>query len=185
MVPKSFQPRRFVRYQWLRLIRVQGDPYVLARGVSIGAFVGMTPTIPFHTVMILFLTPLLRGNLVTALCASLLVSNPLTIPVQYYLSWWIGSLLFPGQASWEIVRVLMSELLHTGLFGGLHVWASFGSGIVVPLLAGGLAVAAPVAIGGYFLALYLYFLRQRRRMKALLSQYSALEGSSKGDSRRQ
>ncbi|MEA1867995.1 MAG: DUF2062 domain-containing protein, partial [Thermodesulfobacteriota bacterium] len=48
---KGSSPGRTVRYQWLRLVRLRGDPFVLARGIAIGTFIGLTPTIPFHTIL--------------------------------------------------------------------------------------------------------------------------------------
>ena len=173
---RPFNPRRFVRYYWLRLLRVKGDPYTLARGVFVGSFVGATPTIPFHTAAILVLSPLLRANLITAFCANWLVSNPVTIPLEYYLSWKLGTLLVPGCAPWSHVKAAMLRLLHSGLFGGIEVWASLGRDIILPLLVGGLVVGLVVGAVCYLLALYAYFARQRRRMKALLARYAALSG---------
>lgn len=179
---KPFRPQRLLRYHWLRLLRVKGDPYALARGVFIGTFVGVTPTIPFHTAAILLLAPLIRGNLISAFLANWIVSNPVSIPIEYYLSWKIGSLLVTSNASWVHVKGAMAALLHSGIFGGLEVWSSLGRDIVLPLLAGGVVVALPVAVASYFLFLYAYFMRQRRRMKALLARYQALQGdTSRGD----
>ena len=93
----KLEPRRTARYYYLRFIRLKGDPSVLARGVAVGTFIGITPTIPFHTVMALGLSFILRGSKVAALLATFLVSNPLTFFPQYYLSWQIGNWLLPGK----------------------------------------------------------------------------------------
>ncbi len=147
---------------------------MLVRVVLVGLFVCCTPTIPFHTVLILVLAPIVRGNLVTALASSILVSNPLTIPLQYYLSWKIGSFLFPVHVSWPYVKGLTSQLLHAGIFRAMDIWSSVGLEIVVPLIVGGVILAFPLAVAGYFMSLYLYYLRQRRRIRAILASYDRL-----------
>ena len=82
----KIEPRRASRYYYLKFIRLRGNPGVLARGVAVGTFVGITPTIPFHTVLALFLAFILRGSKIAALLTSVLISNPLTFLLQYYLS---------------------------------------------------------------------------------------------------
>jgi uncharacterized protein (DUF2062 family) len=82
----KFQPGRTAKYYYLRFLRLRGKPGELARGVAIGIFVGITPTIPFHTILALILAMILRGSKIAALLATVLVSNPLTFVSQkYYL----------------------------------------------------------------------------------------------------
>ena len=49
--------KRTLRYHWLKFLRLQDDPRKLAWGMALGIFIGITPTIPFHFVSILFLAP--------------------------------------------------------------------------------------------------------------------------------
>ncbi len=84
--------KRFFRYHYLRFKRLKGDPHTLAKGVAIGVFIGVTPTIPLHTILILALCFFMGGNAVAAVLSSMVVSNPLTFFIQYFLSWWVGSL---------------------------------------------------------------------------------------------
>jgi len=74
--------RRVLRYQWLKLLRLQEDPRKIAWGMALGVFVGVTPTIPFHTVIALSLAALLRVSPVTAFIG-IQVGNPLTVPAFY------------------------------------------------------------------------------------------------------
>ncbi|MBW2465955.1 MAG: DUF2062 domain-containing protein, partial [Deltaproteobacteria bacterium] len=97
----KLEPRRAARYYYLRFIRLRGEPSVLARGIAVGTFIGITPTIPFHTILALLFSFILRGSKVAALLASVLVSNPLTFFPQYYFSWKIGNWFTPGNHSWE------------------------------------------------------------------------------------
>ena len=80
----KFQPLRASKYYYLRFIRLRGKPSVLARGVAVGIFIGITPTIPFHTILALIFAYVLRGSKIAALLATFLVSNPLTFFLQYY-----------------------------------------------------------------------------------------------------
>ncbi len=110
--PMKLDPKRTARYYYLKFIRLKGEPCVLARGIAIGTFIGITPTIPFHSVMALALAFLLRGSKVAALLATFVVSNPLTFFPQYYLSWHIGNRLLPGKHSWGDVSELINLVVN-------------------------------------------------------------------------
>src|SRR3982751_3961326 len=61
------------------------DRESVARGVAIGLFSGIVPIIPFQTILAIFLSIFLRGNLAIAFLVSW-VSNPLTIiPLTYFM----------------------------------------------------------------------------------------------------
>ncbi|MEN8231610.1 MAG: DUF2062 domain-containing protein, partial [Thermodesulfobacteriota bacterium] len=114
----KLEPRRAARYYYLRFIRLRGHPSVLARGVAVGTFIGITPTIPFHTILTLFFAFILRGSKVTALLAAVVVSNPLTFFLQYYFSWKIGNWFTPADHSWGEVESLLEAIISGGNFGG-------------------------------------------------------------------
>jgi len=144
--------RRLLRYYWLRLIRLRGDPRKLALGMALGVFVGITPTVPFHMVAVLTLAPLLRVSMVTAYLG-IWIMNPLTIVPLYLLAYEVGRfLLFP-----EGVLVLPEvwtwrAALEVLWRGGLA------------LQVGGVLIALPPAVASYFLTLWaLRRQRQRRR----------------------
>jgi uncharacterized protein (DUF2062 family) len=165
---KGISPGRTVRYQWLRLVRLRGDPFVLARGIAIGTFIGFTPTIPFHTILIIFFCVVGRGHLLAGLIASLLVSNPLTIPLQYYISWKVGTILTGSSLSWEQVKYLMGIAHDVNIFEALRLIYVDSFRLMVSVLLGGIVFSLPIAITAYFSALYLYICRQKRRINRLL-----------------
>lgn len=169
-IDKKTGPLRAFRYYWLRLWRLQGNPFILARGIGIGAFVGMTPTIPFHTGITLFLCAILKGNIVAAIIANWIVSNPLTIPVQYYLAWKIGTWLTSIQISWDQVCLMLQQLQHAEFIAAFHLLFVKFSKIIYCLVAGGIVLSVPVGIFCYFISLYLYLLRQKRRQQRFLKQ---------------
>ena len=50
-----------------RIRQMNGDPHYVALGMAIGVFVAVTPTIPFHTVLAIGLSILLRGSKAAAI----------------------------------------------------------------------------------------------------------------------
>jgi uncharacterized protein (DUF2062 family) len=78
--------REFVR----KLQELRGRPRDLSLGIAIGVFVGITPTIPLHTVLAVALAAALRGSKLGA-ALGVWVANPLTIPIFYYGSYRLGS----------------------------------------------------------------------------------------------
>lgn len=165
---KGINPGRTVRYQWLRLVRLKGDPFVLARGVAIGTFIGLTPTIPFHTILIIFFCVVGRGHLLAGLIVSLLASNPITIPLQYYISWQVGTILTGSSFSWEQVKYLMSIAHDVNIFEAVRLIYVDSFKLMVSVLLGGIVFSLPFAIIAYFSALRLYIRYQNKRMNRLL-----------------
>jgi len=165
---KGIGPGRTVRYQWLRLVRLRGDPFVLARGIAIGTFIGLTPTIPFHTILTIFFCAVARGHLVAGIVVSLLVSNPFTIPLQYYISWKVGTILTGSSLSWEHVKDLMGLARDKSMFEAVKLIYINSFRSMISVLLGGIVFSLPFAIASYFSALYLYIQRQKRRMNRLL-----------------
>lgn len=166
----KFQPRRLTRYYYLRFLRLKGDPHSIARGVGIGIFIGITPTIPFHTVALLIMAPLCRANFIAAFTASASMCNPLTYFPQYYLSWLIGNFLTPRDLSWERISAVMEIVLSDAGYGEiLHSLSTLGMDTVIILLLGGVVLATPPAILAYFASLRFFIaLRDKKRAKHIL-----------------
>ena len=166
----KFQPLRATKYYYLRFIRLRGQPSVLARGVAAGTFIGITPTIPFHTILALTLAYIIRGSKIAALLATVLFSNPLTFFLQYYLSFRIGKWLTPSNISWEKMTELMEALS-----SGAHFKESFvalghmGLEALIVILIGGSILAIPFTVAMYVLS-FLFFrsLQQKRRERHIL-----------------
>ena len=158
------------RYYYLRFIRLKGDPHFLALGASIGVFIGITPTIPLHTIAILAATLLTRSSFVAGLITSLMVCNPLTYIPQYYFSLKIGNIFTPYHLDWLDVRNLLDILLSNISFSHkIHATAALGYEFIMVMLVGGCILAAPFAIASYY-STFLFFvkLRKKRREKQIL-----------------
>ena len=92
----------------IRIRDLQGNPQYVATGMAIGIFVAVTPTIPFHTALALALAFIFKGSKAAAVIG-VWFSNPLTIPVLYYGSYKIGTLLLRDSVPHDIHFESISE----------------------------------------------------------------------------
>lgn len=159
------------KYYFLRLLRLRGTPHSIALGAAIGIFIGITPTIPFHTVAILALTVVTRSSFLAGFISSVLVCNPLTYVPQYFLSLAIGNIFTPYHLSWDrIKQVLDIVLSDAALQTRISTLLSLGYEAVTVMLVGGTVLALPFAVAGYYLIHYLVVtFRKKRRAKHILS----------------
>lgn len=163
-------PIRLVRYYYLKFLRLQGDPRSLARGVAIGIFIGITPTVPLHTVLILSLCLLFRASKVAGILASIIVSNPLTFFLQYYLSWRVGTVIFPGLLSWQRLQEVMAVLSSgssgfSGFKSSLAAIGSLGLDAITVVVVGGTLLALPFTALSYYYSLKLFTRLRNKRSK--------------------
>ncbi len=157
---------RTIRYYWLKLLRLQGDPKFLARGVAIGVFICLTPTIPLHTTLTLLFCAMLSASPVAGVIATWIISNPLTIPLQYYLAWRIGTWVTGNKLSWEHVQLMLHNLEKAGFIHGAEMMLKTSMDLIWTMLVGGVILALPIAIISYFLALKAYrHVRQKKQQK--------------------
>ena len=93
--------------------------YALARGVAVGIFIGLTPTVGIQTLLMLAASLTFRANFPAAFIVSF-VSNPFTMAPLYYgfnrlgqwmLSWIPFKLELAEQLSGEIARETLALLL--------------------------------------------------------------------------
>jgi uncharacterized protein (DUF2062 family) len=164
-------PKRSAKYYYLKFMRQKGDPQSLALGTAIGVFIGITPTMPLHTILIILITLVTRTSIITAMLGSFLVCNPITYVPQYYLSTIIGNALTPYELTWTRIKEVLDILLqHPGLQQSMEVLAGLGYEAVIVLIVGGTALALPFTIASYFLSLRLFVkIRQKREQRHLLN----------------
>ena len=162
----KLEPHRASRYYYLKFLRLKGDASVLARGVAVGTFIGITPIIPFHAILALFFAFILRGSKVTALLATVIVSNPLTFFLQYYFSWKVGNWFTPADHSWKEVEILLEAIVNGGNFGGkLAALGEIGFDSLILLISGGVILAVPFTIASYLLSYLLFKSIHKKRLE--------------------
>lgn len=171
--------RRFFRYYYLRFIRLQGDPREIARGIAIGVFIGITPTIPLHTILILAIALLLRAGKIAGVLASYVVSNPFTFFFQYYFSWRIGTLILPYDLSWERIQSVMAVISgHAGFKSSMQALGLLGSEAILVMLSGGILLALPFTIASYIASLYFFThlrKKKKKRIAEIIQKYESPE----------
>ncbi|MBW6521533.1 MAG: DUF2062 domain-containing protein [Desulfoarculaceae bacterium] len=164
--------KRRAKYFYLKFRRQEGDPRSLAFGTAIGVFIGFTPTVPLHTILIVLSSLVTRTSIITAMLANTLICNPFTYVPLYYLATTVGNILTPYELTWDrIEEALDLLLLHPGLPRSLEVFADLGYEAVIVLVVGGTVLALPCAIVSYFLSLHFFLkIRQKRRQKHTLTK---------------
>jgi uncharacterized protein len=166
----SIRFNRMAKYYYLRFRRLKGDPYALAFGTAIGVFVGLTPTMPLHTVSILILAFLTRTSAIAGILSSWLVCNPLTYIPIYYFSTVIGNAVTPYELNWDKIQTVVIALTSSdGITHSLQILAGLGFEALIVLLAGGCLLALPFTLVSYYISLYTFLkIRAKRQEKHVL-----------------
>jgi uncharacterized protein (DUF2062 family) len=141
-LPKLTKEMLSPLYWWQEFVRqlqeLRGRPRELSLGVAIGVFVGITPTIPLHTVLAVALAVSLRGSKLAA-ALGVWVANPLTIPIFYYGSYRLGTFVLG-----------MSELTLPTTYSVFSLM-KLGGHVTVAMLHGGVLLGILPAVLAYFL----------------------------------
>lgn len=158
------------KYYYLKLLRLKGSPHALSLGASIGVFIGITPTIPLHTLVILLLALLTRSSFIAGLITSWIVCNPLTYVPIYYFSLKIGNAVTPFTLNWEKIRLVLDSLLSdASLPDKFQVLINLGYEAIIVMLIGGTLLALPFGIASYYIFYYaIVKYRRKKREKQVL-----------------
>lgn len=116
------------------------DEFTLARGVAVGLFIGLTPTVGVQTLLILGAAVVLRANFPAAFIVSW-INNPLTFAPIYLGFYQLGD--------WLLRALPVRFRALTGVEAEI---ARDTSALVI----GSLVVAVPAALAGYVLFLYIW-----------------------------
>lgn len=135
--------------------RLQGEPRYIAMGMAIGVFIGITPTIPFHTLIALALAFVLKGSKPAA-AIGVWVANPLTIPIFYVGSFKVGTFLLNKPIPFDVRFESIKELMSLGLDVTLAMVAGGALLGIIP------AIVAYIVTYKFFSALHLK-VRQKRQ----------------------
>jgi uncharacterized protein (DUF2062 family) len=152
--------KRATRYWIIRVKRLNGDPHYVATGMAIGIFVGITPTIPFHTALAIAVAFLLRASKVAAVLG-VWCGNPLTIPFFYYWSYKIGVFVMGNPNHYNLKA-----------FNFFELWQN-GHDIAITMLLGGAILAVLPAVVSYVITLRMMIIQKRRKRKRRASEITA------------
>jgi len=113
-------------------------------GFALGLFVGMTPFMGFQTIIVLPLAALFKANKISA-AAAVWISNPLTAPVLYGITYFTGAKLFG-------LSRIGPPPPHLENISLLHLFQK-APHVLNMMIVGGVALGIPLAVAGYFFAL--------------------------------
>jgi len=121
--------------------KLNGDPHYVALGMAIGVFVGVTPTIPFHTALALALSFLFRGSKAAA-AIGVWFSNPVTIPFFYYGSYKVGAFFWgDSMIPFDPKQESLTELF------------KMGADVLAAMMVGGVIIGIVPGVAAYFITL--------------------------------
>ena len=132
--------KRFIRYWYLRLVRIKASPHTIAIGLAVGVFVGLLPVLPFQTIIAVGLAFIVRGSKIAAALGTW-VSNPLNWVPVYMMFYYVGRAVVP----FDVPPFNPSQLEMTQML-------EMGGKFFAVMMVGGLVVATPSAVISYFLA---------------------------------
>lgn len=143
--------KRQLRYWYLRLLRLQGSPQYLARGIASGVFSGCFPLFGLQIIIGVAIATVIRGNRIMAAAATW-VSNPFTYVPLFAFNYQVGDRLLGRQPINGF-----SDL------NSFKTWMDMGAEVSSRLMLGSAVVGLGAALGSYYGGIFLlYSLRQRR-----------------------
>lgn len=149
---KSFVWKQNVRDFVKKAKTLQGEPHYIAMGMAIGVFISITPTIPFHTVLALFLAFIFRGSKPAA-AIGVWFCNPVTAPAFYLASYKSGMLILNRPAPFDIKYESITELV------------KLGADVTVAMIVGSIFLGIIPGIATYFITRKIFTkIRQRSKL---------------------
>lgn len=152
---------RTLRYLHLRFVRLRGTAEEVARGMALGVFIGITPTMGVQMPLALFFAMLLKENKIAAVIG-VWISNPMTaIPIYTY--------------NFKIGKYLLSTPdLRMPNFSSIQDVLALGHDFLLPLMLGSIVAGLFSAAVAYVITLRFYdvvrferkILARRREKKA-------------------
>jgi uncharacterized protein len=161
--------RKKIKYLYVRLLRLKGEPHELALGMAIGIFSGMMPVLPFQIALAIAIALFFKASKITAALGTW-VRNPLNWYFVYFLDYKLGAYLLGLEGGYEIIKsVLASIYRHDEISVIWNTLFSSGFAIVSALLIGGMITGIVAAVPSYFISLWAFqkikIWRQKKKEK--------------------
>ena len=147
---------RYLKYYYLKFLRLKGEPQELAIGMSVGIFIGMMPIMPFQIASAVGLALLFRGSKITAILGTW-ISNPFNWFLLYYYNYKIGAFILGLSEKNAIFSSIMTAVksVEDPMVIVEKIFA--GGGIVAAtFLLGGLVMGICTSVPSYFVFLYVF-----------------------------
>lgn len=152
-----------------RFLKIRGTPQEIALGFALGLFVGMSPYLGFQMAIAIFLAALFEWNKIAA-AVGVWISNPVTIPLIYPLTYLVGAKVMGMQEVYHFPHAMDPAWI-------LDMIRSTPE-ILSILTLGGILLGIPLAVGGYFFA-YTTVNKYQEEIKRKLAERRALHKDKK------
>ena len=147
---------RFLRYWYIRLMRLQGHPREIARGFALGVFSGFFPWMGLQIIIAIFLATLFRANKIAA-AAGTYISNPVTDLPIFLFNYRLGEFILGQSGRSNVGDIFQTNQSFT------EKLASSGGQFLLTLFFGCLLSATVFATITYFVSYRLVHQRHHRR----------------------
>lgn len=139
--------RRWVRYQYIKLVRLDDSPEKIARGFALGVVLGILPTFGLGVIAAIVLAGYLKINKASAVIGTFIM-NPWTSPFFWALSYLTGSLLL-GNNLQETAALVKYLKTHE------DIWKSLlAQRLLLPYIIGNIIITSASAATSYIACLY-------------------------------
>ena len=148
--------RRWLRYLYIRFIRLQSSPKAIARGLAAGVFAGWFPLFGLQTLLGVAIASAIQGNKLVA-AAGTWVSNPLTYVPIYYFNFRVGAWLLGHVGLSAMVPEVetIGDVISASGLAAFQEFMALGAAFTVTLFLGCVVVGLPSAIISYIAGLWL------------------------------
>jgi|GEM_PF-128328 len=129
-----------------RLLRIKANPRRVSLGYALGVFLGTTPFIGTKVLIALLTTHILKWNKVSSVIGVYHI-NILTAPLFYGFSFLVGRWILGSDLSFIFPETMNFTA----------IWGAFTGNMMIfyCLLIGGIALGVPMAVGAYYLSMFL------------------------------
>lgn len=151
----------------IRFKSLQGSPRYVALGMGIGVYVGVTPTVPFHTILALLLAVFFKASKPAAILG-VWFCNPITLLPLYWGCYKFGSFLFGGiQTEFGQIMQILNQIEAadgwTLKFSMAREFLHNEAMVATAMMVGGIILGIVPGVGAYWLTLlFMKRLRQRQ-----------------------
>lgn len=160
--------RRWTRYQYLRVMRMNATPHSVAMGLAVGIFAGFLPIVPLQTTLTVILCLPLKGNPVVGFMGTW-ISNPFNWVPFYYFLYIVGKAIVP----WDVPEMHLEQFQVLLQTLDVRHFTSFGKDLLAcfkVMMIAGVAMGLPSTVPTYILTRKAVVRYRKRRALRLLKK---------------
>jgi uncharacterized protein (DUF2062 family) len=95
--------KRFLKYLYFKLIRINDPPEKIAKSFAIGVFIGIFPTFGLGGLMAIIISRILKLNYISTILGTF-VMNYITSPIFWSISYFLGDFIIEGKINFRFIE---------------------------------------------------------------------------------